>query len=803
MSQDKQLACTKAASEYQKAWFSKLRKDVFENQKPYAIVQADMPMELFYLMDMPVVSNQWWAAIISAKKLAPYYLDKRTELGFHKNLCSYCSLGLACTLDNNPERAPWGGLPKPAIMSARLTCDCIQKVFEIWAKKFDTLFFPLDSTAATHLPPRWWEMSRHNWENLFQPHRLDFMVAQQERLVIELEKITGKKFDINALRLRMEQVNVQEEYLEEVREMICTAPKTPVRMAEQISNVMTAQWHRGSEWAVNHAKAFRDEVKTRVENGIAAYPDEKLRLMWVGAGLWHDTDFYTAFEEEYGAVFVWSMYLAFGPDGYIRYGLDDPMRALASRVVSMNEQLHNPPWANEWIADQAKKHRIDAAFVLIPKGSRPSATGSYFIKNALEALGIPTMEIWTDMVDGRDWDGVEMRKKAGDFLLRAAKHGGSKQETVTPEHAKHETIKYETTKHGGSTTFVNQQKGIPIGYTSVNIPTELIEAANGSPILLHGGFTNTMTSQHGDSTMEPTFDKRTRFLYSSILNGDWSFLKLLIISRTSEAEHKLYLYLKEAIRQGFGEKIPPIYLFDILQTPSELSKSYSLERTLELKAEIERVTSEKITDANLTKAILKSNEVRKALRKIYTLRRFDNLKITGTEAMTILSASRYMDKNCFIEHAKKLYKTFSRRKPSMKLRVMIKGYPVEDLNLHQKLENKKRDEGLVMGYEKRDSSLITHPSSCIVISEDSIFGNPNIEADIALTGDLLSNIFEKYYTDAQNPRAFPMSIVKERFEKEIKNGVQSVVFNFPDDDDLYGWHYPEQKDFLMINGINH
>ena len=71
--------------------------------------------------------------------------------------------------------------------------------------------------------------------------------------------------------------------------------------------------------------------------------------MWVGAGLWHDTDFYTAFEDSHGAVFVWSMYLAFGPDGYIRYGLDDPLAALASRTASFNEFLHNPPWAAEWI----------------------------------------------------------------------------------------------------------------------------------------------------------------------------------------------------------------------------------------------------------------------------------------------------------------------------------------------------------------------------------------------------------------------------------------------------------------------
>ena len=102
--------------------------------------------------------------------------------------------------------------------------------------------------------------------------------------------------------------------------------------------------------------------------------------MWVGAGLWHDTDFYTSFEFRYGAVFVWSMYLAFGPDGYIRYGLSDPLRALASRVVSMNEQLHNPPWANEWIVDQAEKHRIDGAIVLIPSGTRSAASGTRFIE---------------------------------------------------------------------------------------------------------------------------------------------------------------------------------------------------------------------------------------------------------------------------------------------------------------------------------------------------------------------------------------------------------------------------------------
>ncbi len=68
---DKQLESTVAAAEYQKAWFSELRWHVFEHQKPYAIVQADMPLELFQAMDVPVVSNQWWAAITAAKRLSP------------------------------------------------------------------------------------------------------------------------------------------------------------------------------------------------------------------------------------------------------------------------------------------------------------------------------------------------------------------------------------------------------------------------------------------------------------------------------------------------------------------------------------------------------------------------------------------------------------------------------------------------------------------------------------------------------------------------------------------------------------
>jgi benzoyl-CoA reductase/2-hydroxyglutaryl-CoA dehydratase subunit BcrC/BadD/HgdB len=413
---EKQLQSTLAAASFQKQWFGELRRRVFDERRPYALIQADVPFELFDLLEIPAVSNQWWASLVAAKRQAPAFLDAMTADGVPDQLCRYCSLGLATTRHAKAAEAPWGGLPRPRLLCARLTCDCIHRVFSLWAEAFDTELFEIDNPGASELPPRWWELTRLRWRELIEPHRLQFVTATLERLIERLESIGERRLDRAALRERLERVNRQEEIFDATRRLIAAAPATPVRMTEQIANVMATQWVRGTDWALAHAQHFHDEVRDRVHAGIAAYPGEKTRLMWVGAGLWHDTDFYTAFEDSHGAVFVWSMYLAFGPDGYIRYGLDDPLAALASRTASFNEFLHHPPWAAEWIVAQAREHRIDAALVLHPKSMKPSATGRLFIEHALEEAGIPVLPVAADVVDARAWDAAAARRAVGDFL---------------------------------------------------------------------------------------------------------------------------------------------------------------------------------------------------------------------------------------------------------------------------------------------------------------------------------------------------------------------------------------------------
>ena len=181
-------------------------------------------------------------------------------------------------------------------------------------------------------------------------------------------------------------------------------------------NAMTAQWHRGGDWALAHARAFRDEIKARVDSGAAACANERIRLMWIGVGLWQNTDFYSAFEESHGAVFVRSMYLSLAADGYIKYGLADPVRALGARYLNIGSQTHIPPWGAEWAAHEARRHRADGAVILVTPNLRQNVIGTNFQKLALEKAGVPVLELRADPNDNRSWRDDEMRAQLRRFI---------------------------------------------------------------------------------------------------------------------------------------------------------------------------------------------------------------------------------------------------------------------------------------------------------------------------------------------------------------------------------------------------
>lgn len=403
------LAATTAALAHQRTWFAELR-DRAGAGEPIALVNADAPQEILRAMDIPYVVNQWWASIVTAKQLAAESLEVVAARGLPDDSRQYDVLALG-SRGVADQAALWGGLPAPSIVVAELGGDATGKVFEAWTDDPGVAFFPYERTAAVPAPDRWWELVPHRWREVFGDERIELMADENRQLVRFLEERTGRRLDLDRLREVMDLINEQEELNRQTRDLIAAARPTPVRVSDTIPAVMIPQWHRGSAWGRDAARALRDEVASLVDAGTAVVPDERVRLMWVGRGLWSDTALYRRFEEEQGAVFVWSMYLAIAADGYVRYG-DDPIEALAARFVGITDLLYAPPLAPAWYAKEALGHGVDGVVHLVAD----DVPGARFVTLALEEAGIPVLEIRASNADPRALEAADLGGSIARFI---------------------------------------------------------------------------------------------------------------------------------------------------------------------------------------------------------------------------------------------------------------------------------------------------------------------------------------------------------------------------------------------------
>jgi benzoyl-CoA reductase/2-hydroxyglutaryl-CoA dehydratase subunit BcrC/BadD/HgdB len=421
---ERRLTFARENSAYNRDWFQRLRERV-DAGEPYVFVNADIPTEIFKAMDLPVVVNQWWAAVVSAKQKAPEYLGLLNERGFRSNLCQYCSLGFASTLERDPDHAPWGGLPVPSLVAASSRCGSAQKIFELWAEEYNIPFFFIEPAIADDPNYEGWvDRSRHEWEDIFGKRTIDTLADQYREFIALTEKITGKKFDIERLAEIMRVSNEQEEYYAKTRDLIATTSPAPMNVPDHMPATMIPQWHRGSTWARDRAKLFYEETAERVASGQCVVEQENVRLLWHGTGLWYNMDFYEYFQQDYGAVFVWSIYLAIAADGYPTYG-EDPLRAVAGRMTKIFNIMDMPPFFAEWIARETERFGIDGVVSLrggesTKEGSvcQPKLGSTYFLEKVLADLDVPICYVGGDSVDARTWDDEGNRAKVSTFIER-------------------------------------------------------------------------------------------------------------------------------------------------------------------------------------------------------------------------------------------------------------------------------------------------------------------------------------------------------------------------------------------------
>lgn len=319
--------------------------------------------------------------------------------------------------------------------------------------------------------------------------------------------------------------------------------------------------------------------------------------------------------------------------------------------------------------------------------------------------------------------------------------------------------------------------GIPVvGLTSNTVPWELIRAAGFFPVMLRPARSPTPLA---DEFMETNvFPERIRQIFESAVSGEWSFLRAIILSRTSEQEYKLFLYLREVAREGARDGMPPVCLYGLLHSRSAETRAYGISRTEELKRQLEEIANHAITAQDTAEAIAESNEARAGVRRLLELRK-SAPRLSGTEALPLIGAYWFMARAEYAKLATEAAEILERREPSPGVRLILKGASLDHTRLHAALES----------------------HGAIVVAEDDWWGARSVGGDVKPDSDALKAIFEHYYLDAPSPRVFPQDAADHWFDSRVRDGIDGVVFYLPPEDCVLGWDYPRQQVFLDSLGI--
>jgi hypothetical protein len=313
-----------------------------------------------------------------------------------------------------------------------------------------------------------------------------------------------------------------------------------------------------------------------------------------------------------------------------------------------------------------------------------------------------------------------------------------------------------------------------VGATAHTVPWEILRAAGVAPVVVRP---TRPPARFCDEFLEPgVFSSRIRALFESALAGDLHFLSALVFPRTSEQDYKAYLYLREAAREG-RDGLPPLWLYDLLQSPSAHAYEYGLERTRELAARLEPLAGRAIRAGDLEAAVTESNAARAAVRRLLALRR-NAPRLAGAEALALAGAFFLVDRTRYAMLATRAADEAEQREPLRGPRIVLAGAWMDDERLHALVES----------------------HGAVVVAEDGGWGSRAAGHDIERREDLVAAIFDKYYRDGPGVRQFPPAD-RAWLHEAIASDIDGVVYYLPPDDSVRGWDVPLERRRLEARGI--
>lgn len=365
------------------------------NKVVYTFVPGNVT-ELIGAMGMLPVLPEINALQSGMRGRSAQYIAEAERLGHSEDVCTYvkCDIGMMLSGNVGPTGTK---LPEPDLLLLSYTgCFTFMKWFELLREHYKC------PVVMLHVP--------YQPDGVITQQMRDYVVKQlKEEVVPQMEKITGQKLDVEALRQRLALSAQAEDDLVAVWE---SARHSPSPIDGYFGGVYYVgpifSSFRGSEDAVAYYRELRAEVEARMAAGLGpAGPDglvrEKYRLVVEGPPNWtHFNDFWRMFSKE-GAVVCASTYTRVGGlyDTGFRHDPNNPFETLADYCLGCYTNLGLPSRIN-LIERYIRDYKADGFLINSVKSCNSFSAGQLLILRELEKrTGVPGGFVESDLVDPR------------------------------------------------------------------------------------------------------------------------------------------------------------------------------------------------------------------------------------------------------------------------------------------------------------------------------------------------------------------------------------------------------------------
>ncbi len=322
-----------------------------------------------------------------------------------------------------------------------------------------------------------------------------------------------------------------------------------------------------------------------------------------------------------------------------------------------------------------------------------------------------------------------------------------------------------------------------MGYICLYPPVELISAAGLVPYRITGSFESMGET---DAYLERLMCPFVRSCFGLAKSGKLDFVDGMIWPHSCDNIQKTFDIWKHYIPHEF------IHYLDVPHMIDPSSFEFFVEELETLKAALEEYAGVEITETKLAESIKAHNENRFLLRELSGLRKEDPPLFSGTEMMQVMLATTSLPVDEGNEMLRAIIDESKSRQdgPDSKVaRILLYGSQVDDIALTKLLEQ----------------------SGANVVIDDICMGTKSFLHDVAVEGDPLVNLAQRYLGQITCPRTFRSSIASREEElaqrfgyiKDLAleyrvNGAFLYVLMFCD---CFEFDVPDVRDYLEGMGI--